>query len=59
MTTPEPSRAPVRRGRSAVSVAAERLIEVLIRLCGFSAIFFVFAILLFVVGSGADFIGAR
>lgn len=32
------------------------MVEVLIRVCGFSTIFFVFAILVFVVGSGSDFI---
>ena len=53
---PEPARTPVRRGRSFASLAIERLVEVLIRVCGFSAIFFVFAILVFVVGSGSDFI---
>ncbi|HXC51895.1 MAG TPA: phosphate ABC transporter permease subunit PstC [Candidatus Limnocylindrales bacterium] len=56
---PVPGRPPVARGRSVVSRAVERLIEVLIRACGFSAIFFVFAILVFVVGSGAEFIVHR
>ena len=56
---PEPGRPTVRRGRSFVSIAAERVIELLIRACGFSAIFFVFAILVFVIGSGADFIVHR
>ncbi len=46
----------VRRSRSALSVWTERGIELLIRACGFSAIFFVFAIFVFVVGSGAEFI---
>jgi phosphate transport system permease protein len=55
-TSPAPGRPPVRRGRSTASLAAERLIEWLIRACGFSAIFFVLAIFLFVIGSGADFI---
>lgn len=60
--TDQPERrpaAPVRRGRSALSLATERAIEVLIRACGFSAIFFVFAIFVFVVGSGAEFIVRR
>lgn len=56
---PEPRRPPVRRGRGFVSLAAERLIEILIRACGFSAIFFVFAIFLFVVGSGLEFMVHR
>lgn len=51
--------ASVRRGRSTLSVVIERAIELLIRLCGFSAIFFVFAIFVFVVGSGAEFIVRR
>jgi len=55
-TTPEPAQPQARRGRSFASLAAERLVEILIRVCGFSAIFFVIAILVFVVGSGADFI---
>ena len=38
---------------------AERAIELLIRACGFSAIFFVFSIFVFVVGSGAEFIVNR
>lgn len=60
MTTPsEPGRPPVRRGRGFASLAGERIIETLIRACGFSAIFFVFAIFLFVVGSGAEFIVHR
>jgi phosphate transport system permease protein len=57
---PSPSAtAPVRRGRSTASIAAERAIELLIRACGFSAIFFVFAIFVFVVGSGAEFMWNR
>jgi phosphate transport system permease protein len=60
MTTPsEPVETPVRRGRSVASLATERGVEFLIRACGFSAIFFVFAIFLFVVGSGAEFIVHR
>lgn len=60
MTTPsEPVETPVRRGRSFASLAAERGVEILIRACGFSAIFFVFAIFVFVVGSGAEFIVHR
>lgn len=55
-TTPPPGSSSVRRGRSFASLAVERLIEILIRLCGFSAIFFVFAIFAFVIGSGAEFI---
>jgi len=53
---PVPTHSPVRRGRSFASLAVERLVELLIRACGFSAIFFVFAIFVFVVGSGAEFI---
>lgn len=51
----ETARVPVRRGRSTASLLAERGIELLIRACGFSAIFFVNAIFLFVIGSGLDF----
>ncbi len=43
-------------GRSRTAVAAERVIEAVIRICGFSAIFFVFSIFLFVLLSGSDFI---
>ena len=57
--SPASGRSPVPRGRSFASRAAERLIELLIRACGFSAIFFVFAIFVFVVGSGAEFIVNR
>jgi len=46
-------------GRSRAALAAERLIEVVIRICGFSAIFFVFSIFLFVLLSGSDFIVHR
>jgi len=46
-------------GRSRTAVAAERVIEALIRICGFSAIFFVFSIFLFVLLSGSDFIVHR
>jgi len=60
MTSPPAHGRPqLAKGRSAASRIAERLIEVLIRACGFSAIFFVFAILLFVIGSSADFIVHR
>ncbi len=60
MTTPSvPTRPPARRGRSFLSLAVERAIEMLIRACGFSAIFFVFAIFVFVVGSCAEFIVHR
>jgi phosphate transport system permease protein len=61
-TTPsDPSLTPaaVRRGRSFSSLASERAIELLIRACGFSAILFVFAIFLFVVGSCAEFVWNR
>jgi phosphate transport system permease protein len=60
-TTSEPISipAPIRRGRSTVSLVTERAIELLIRACGFSAILFVFAIFLFVVGSCAEFIWNR
>ena len=61
-TTPsDPSSTPpaVKRGRTATSLAAERVMELLIRACGFSAILFVFAIFLFVVGSCAEFIWYR
>jgi phosphate transport system permease protein len=58
-SVPEPAPKLERRGRSFVSLATERFVEVLIRICGFSAIFFVFAIFLFVVGSGADFLWNR
>lgn len=50
---------PVRRGRGFAALAVEYLIEALIRACGSSAIFFVFAIFLFVVVSGAEFIWNR
>lgn len=53
---PSAGQRPPSRGRSVASLAAERLVELLIRVCGFSAIFFVFAILAFVLGSGGDFI---
>lgn len=60
MTTPSvPTRPPARRGRSFLSLAVERAIEMLILACGFSAIFFVFAIFVFVVGSCAEFIVHR
>jgi phosphate transport system permease protein len=42
--------------RTRSGTAFEPVIEWLIRVCGFSAIFFVFAIFLFVFTSGADFI---
>jgi phosphate transport system permease protein len=42
--------------RRRISTLAEPAIEWLIRLCGFSAIFFVFGIFFFVFSSGADFI---
>ncbi len=42
--------------RSSSAAYAEIAIEALIRLCGFSAILFVFAIFFFVFWSGADFI---
>jgi phosphate transport system permease protein len=58
-STPIPAAPPVRRGRSFASLAAERTIELLIRACGFSAILFVFAIFLFVVGSCAEFVWNR
>ncbi|MBI5503920.1 MAG: phosphate ABC transporter permease subunit PstC [Deltaproteobacteria bacterium] len=51
--------APRDLGRSRAAVAAERVIEALIRICGFSAIFFVFSIFLFVALSGSDFIVNR
>lgn len=54
--TPVPARPAKRRGRGFASLGIERMVEVLIRVCGFSTIFFVFAILVFVVGSGSDFI---
>lgn len=38
-----------------ISALAEPLIELLIRICGFSAIFFVFGIFFFVFSSGAEF----
>ena len=50
---------PRRRGRSHAALAVEKAVEALIRACGFSAIFFVFAIFLFVVVSGAEFIWNR
>jgi len=60
MTSPSvPRQSPVRRGRSFASLTGEFLVELLIRACGFSAIFFVFAIFAFVVGSGAEFIVNR
>jgi len=42
--------------RTRSGTALEPVIEWIIRVCGFSAIFFVFAIFLFVFTSGADFI---
>ena len=42
-----------------MAAAAEPAIELLIRLCGFSSIFFVFGIFLFVFQSGADFLLER
>lgn len=46
-----------RRERSSASLIFEKLIEGLIRLCGMSAIFFVFAIFFFVFREGAPIIG--
>lgn len=46
-----------RRERSSASMIGERLIEALIRLCGMSAILFVFAIFFFVFREGAPIIG--
>jgi len=43
-------------GRARAAVLSERVIEVLVYLCGFSSIFFVFGIFFFVFSSGADFI---
>lgn len=51
----EPAGARPGLGRSRGALAAERVIEALIRICGFSAIFFVFSIFLFVLLSGSDF----
>ena len=51
--------ATVRSLRDRLEAATEPAIETLIRLCGFSAIFFVFGIFFFVFSSGADFIMNR
>ena len=45
--------------RALLAARLEPLIELLIRVCGFSAIFFVFGILLFVFAEGAEFIFKR
>ncbi len=45
-----------RGGRARIAALSESAIEVLIRACGFSAIFLVFGIFFFVFSSGADFI---
>lgn len=47
---------PVRQARSALSLWGERAIELLIRLCGISAVIFVFSIFLFVFLEGAPLI---
>lgn len=44
-------------GRGAIALAAERVIEGLIYLCGISAILFVFGIFFFVFKEGAPFLG--
>jgi len=44
------------RANSGMVTAKEFVIETLIRVCGFSAIFFVFAIFVFVFSAGSDFI---
>ena len=48
-----------RRGRPAWEIAGERAIEVLIRLCGISAILFVFSIFCFVFKEGAPLLFGR
>jgi phosphate transport system permease protein len=52
---PPPQRQP-RQQRPAWEIVAERAIEVLIRLCGISAILFVFGIFFFVFREGAGFL---
>ena len=44
----DPGQTKKRAGRGAVSIAGEKLIEALIRLCGICAIIFVFSIFFFV-----------
>lgn len=50
---------PLLSRRALLAARLEPLIELLIRVCGFSAIFFVFGILLFVFAEGAEFIFKR
>ena len=45
---PRPSQARTRAGRGAAAIAGEKFIELIIRLCGISAIIFVFSIFFFV-----------
>ncbi|HYC54938.1 MAG TPA: phosphate ABC transporter permease subunit PstC [Candidatus Binatia bacterium] len=56
---PEHVRAVSRPGRSMAAVAVERALEIVVRICGYSATFFVFSIFLFVLLSGSDFIVNR
>ena len=56
-TAPEPMRVPRLRGRRAWELAAESAIELLVRVCGVSAIVFVFGIFFFVVREGAPILG--
>jgi phosphate transport system permease protein len=51
--TPGPSQARSRAGRGAVAIVGEKFIELIIRLCGISAIIFVFSIFFFVFREAA------
>ena len=56
VTDPQAAVLRVRPARRGWAMAAERLIELVIRVCGFSAILFVFGIFFFVFREGAPFL---